>query len=615
MAINEIDQEAMQHHIQNDVIENLFANLPDDVRYKSNTYERVDPSSMYTIDTTSYKFTLQKKLFPYAYQINDVLLCVQAEMRKADNTKLPTPAVGGATIAPVNNVLHSMFSNCEMTINDIKVSQGITDFYHYKSFFEVLFTYGVDPKTSFLQGQGWHEDITNNHCSVANTALPLRAMYFQSGMDMNASFSDEGATFVGKLYHELANCDRFLPPLTKVGFSLTKSADSFVLMNTTTTDNEKYRMVIKQIYLMVPVLHLSEPLHRELEFKWKKSKVALTYFYRTYRMLRFELSSKMSWKSEFLFPSTDNPIRVYLAIVPTTALSGDYHSNPFEFRNKWEYKVTSASSYNAEDVKSCYADLLKEYEQKASQKISLEMLQSIRQLTELIAKKSEESGDSSSTLDEQDVSLGNTQVEENQPLKRKTRASTKTTDPKKIKRSTGPSVSATTTNESAPLLSASPAQSTSQQGLLHSAASMFKSALGIGQEDDVQSQASFKSVSTEKTSQSDPDYEPPSFSTVEEKLLNTTKTIRLKKLQLLIGNNPVDKMESNITENQAIIDFIRTNQTNGFFNSLFGNHVTYKRFFNEGYFVTGYDLSSGRNGGVQAFCVPTTRIGNFYLIL
>ena len=59
------------------------------------------------------------------------------------------------------------------------------------------------------------------------------------------------------------SCDSGLPPNTKVKFDLDRAEDSFVILSKT-GDEEKYKLKLLNIALLVPVAQLSAPVFQEI---------------------------------------------------------------------------------------------------------------------------------------------------------------------------------------------------------------------------------------------------------------------------------------------------------------------------------------------------------------
>jgi hypothetical protein len=59
--------------------------------------------------------------------------------------------------AVTNNFLHTLFSQCSITLNNVCVSQS-TELYNYRSYLETLLTYGNDVAQTHLTNAFWYLD-------------------------------------------------------------------------------------------------------------------------------------------------------------------------------------------------------------------------------------------------------------------------------------------------------------------------------------------------------------------------------------------------------------------------------------------------------------------------
>ena len=76
----------------------------------------------------------------------DLKLYIKGKLMKEDNTLLgDTDYTTG-----INNLLHSLFSQCSISLNGTQITQG-TDLYNYRAYLETLLTYGSDAAESHLK--------------------------------------------------------------------------------------------------------------------------------------------------------------------------------------------------------------------------------------------------------------------------------------------------------------------------------------------------------------------------------------------------------------------------------------------------------------------------------
>ena len=105
--------------------------------------------------------------------LQNIYLEVQCKIVNADNTNL-NYVTGEATQqedTPVfgNNTLHSLFSNCTVTVQGVKIS-STNGLYVHKSFTETEFSHNKEAKNTWLECQGYnYESNPSTHTPTAFT--------------------------------------------------------------------------------------------------------------------------------------------------------------------------------------------------------------------------------------------------------------------------------------------------------------------------------------------------------------------------------------------------------------------------------------------------------------
>ena len=85
--------------------------------------------------------------------VANVLLYVRAKITQNDNQNL----AADSTSAPINLLLHGMFSQVDITLNGTLISSS-TNTYPYRSILETLLSYGEDAKKSQLTSELFYKD-------------------------------------------------------------------------------------------------------------------------------------------------------------------------------------------------------------------------------------------------------------------------------------------------------------------------------------------------------------------------------------------------------------------------------------------------------------------------
>ncbi len=70
-------------------------------------------------------FLLPRFTGPNCYLPNDLILQVETQLTKADGATKPDD---GATVAPINNCLHSLFRTLRIYLNDLSITKSAENY-------------------------------------------------------------------------------------------------------------------------------------------------------------------------------------------------------------------------------------------------------------------------------------------------------------------------------------------------------------------------------------------------------------------------------------------------------------------------------------------------------
>jgi len=104
-----------------------------------------------SVDQSDLEFVIPEDSGSYL-DLN-VKLYVKGKLVKPDGTDLDDKDFTAGT----NNFLHSLFSQCSITLNGTQVTQA-TELYNYRAYIESLLTYGSDAAASHLSNAYWYMD-------------------------------------------------------------------------------------------------------------------------------------------------------------------------------------------------------------------------------------------------------------------------------------------------------------------------------------------------------------------------------------------------------------------------------------------------------------------------
>lgn len=109
-----------------DYAQTFFRQTPTDARFLQTSFQKIPPSS--SLATRTIEFNLTRFEAANVYQIQDTHIQVTVKITKSDGKTLPDKT---KNVAPVNNILHSMFDTYRMKINDVLVTKN-SSYYPYK---------------------------------------------------------------------------------------------------------------------------------------------------------------------------------------------------------------------------------------------------------------------------------------------------------------------------------------------------------------------------------------------------------------------------------------------------------------------------------------------------
>ncbi|XP_037298677.1 uncharacterized protein F54H12.2-like [Manduca sexta] len=130
--------------------------------------------------------------------LSHTLIHLKAKILNQDNTKLVTSTV----VAPVNNWLHSLFSQLDVYLNQKLVSPP-NNTYAYRAYIENLLNYAPAAKNSHLTCGLWYEDTAGNMDSTTDG---------NKGFIKRQELAGESKEIemIGHLHGDLFNQEKFL---------------------------------------------------------------------------------------------------------------------------------------------------------------------------------------------------------------------------------------------------------------------------------------------------------------------------------------------------------------------------------------------------------------------
>ena len=201
------------------------------------------------------EFYLPRFTGPNLYIPKEMYLKVDLELCKADGSAPDSTS----NVAPINNVLHSLFSECRVYLEDYLVNDN-NENYAFKAFMIDTLSFDMNAKYSYLQCQGYYQDTPNQMDAAGNASFGIRRDKFKNAA--KTAYTTDPVTFLGKLHSDLVSCECGIIPGIAMRVELTRADVDFTLMIPSVTDTEKYQLKITDATLLCSVATLSADLEK-----------------------------------------------------------------------------------------------------------------------------------------------------------------------------------------------------------------------------------------------------------------------------------------------------------------------------------------------------------------
>ena len=243
--------------------------------------------------------------------LGNSMLNVKIQITQADGT----PIDNTHQVAPINLILHSIFSDLEVKLNETVIST-CGGLYPYRCYIETLLSFGSDAKSSQLQASGYAADV---------------AGHFDETDPMGAAAQNRGLIkdLCGKLHFDLSYQDKLIPSDVGLRIRLTPSKDAFCLMAHGAQPG--FKVKILEARLLIRKVRISDSLYlaHAKGFQHGNARFPL----RRVAIKSYSIPQGLLSHSQEGISSGQLPTRMVLGFVENNAMNGTYNSNPFHFKH------------------------------------------------------------------------------------------------------------------------------------------------------------------------------------------------------------------------------------------------------------------------------------------
>ena len=295
----------------------LFSVPPTQLTIEKNIVTEHRPLSTLT-ETSTIEFSLSSSVDEYI-NLRETMLYMKIKVNLTPATGATISDADWKKIQPVNNLLHSLFRTIDLEIEGKSINQA-PQTYAYKAYFETLLGFTDEAKLGYLSAAGWYNDEINKAAIDNEVDLLTPSTIKTDGTGRTIEL-------MGKLHLDLAFQPKALLGGTKLKFSLIPNPKTFYLWCdgvTPTITFESAALYVTRSKLAYSVVEAHN--------------MALAHGPAKYPLMRSNVKS-FTVPTGSLDVNIDNailgqiPRRMFLALVDSKGVNGDYKENPFKFQH------------------------------------------------------------------------------------------------------------------------------------------------------------------------------------------------------------------------------------------------------------------------------------------
>ena len=248
--------------------------------------------------------------------LSNTYLYVKAKVLRQDGTNPPADAV----FAPVNYWLHSLFSQVDVSLNNILVTPS-ENTYPYRAYIESTLNYGREAKTTHLTSALYYQDTANHLDSLNgehNIGFRQRNAQAVAGRDVD---------MIGRLHCDIFHQERYLLNGVDVKIRLIPSKSTFNLM---AAADATFKSIITNASMFVRKVRLNPAV--TLSHAKALERGTVKYPLKRVVVKTFSIpTGNVGAVQDNLFLS-QTPNRLVIGLVDSAAFNGENARNPFNFQ-------------------------------------------------------------------------------------------------------------------------------------------------------------------------------------------------------------------------------------------------------------------------------------------
>lgn len=236
----------------------------------------------------------------------------------APSAQAPNPAI--PVIGPVNNWLHSMFSQVDVFLNQ-KCITPPNNCYPYRAYLETLLNYSLESKNTHLS-TGLYADDTANHMDSTRAE--------NIGFTKRREFTTDNkiVDLYGPLHCDLFNVDKYLLSGVEMTIKLQRAKDSFHLMGVANT-GANFEIIDAELYVRKVKINPSVIMGHNAGLAITNAKYPINRV--DVKAITIPAGSQTKTMDNVYIGQL--PKRCIIGFVVTSAFNGSVTENPFNFKS------------------------------------------------------------------------------------------------------------------------------------------------------------------------------------------------------------------------------------------------------------------------------------------
>lgn len=320
----------------------LFTIPPTQVAVEDSVWDEIKPHPMFSDGVITFDLTGDSSSY---LDLSDTELWVKLILQKkvpnsADYTNAvfsETDKTKNSLIAPVNNIIHSLFQQVQIYLNGKEVENTNSN-YAYKAYLANLLSYNKEAKTTFLESEGFFKDTAGEMDSLTLVETPattvgtvvtpgatVKNLGYKARWDLFKA--NQPVQLRGRLHCDIFNINRYMLSNVNITIKLTRTKPEFCLMGV----GADHKITVSDTFIRVRRVKIAPSIM--VDHAMALEKTTAKYPIKRVVVKQFTLPYNASTATISGIQTGIMPSRVVVGFLDNLAYTGSLETNPFNFKH------------------------------------------------------------------------------------------------------------------------------------------------------------------------------------------------------------------------------------------------------------------------------------------